>query len=409
MWIRVRLDIGWWDLMSGFLWSMMAKDAHSAADRVESGWSKDADALACLSVRSGLDLLLSALELPAGSEVLYSAVTIPDMVQVAREHGLVPVPVDLAGADLHLDLKSLHAALSPRSKVLVVAHLFGARPDLGGALEVAREAGLFVVEDCAQAWCGLEYRGDPGADASLFSFGAIKTATALGGALARVGDRSLLARMRTIQRSYPMESRRAFAARVWEGCLQRIMSTYLVFSSMVWVAQRRGLNVDQMIDGLTKRFPDPDLLGQLRQQACAPQLRLLERRLGTYDLRKLEGRIANARALLESPQLSWPCPELGDARHTFWLFAYPSEHPEKLVEELWASGVDSARYGSLAVLPAPDGRPELDCPTAQRLLDQIVFLPCYAELPPQALARMRSTILAHESSAGDSCTPREES
>jgi perosamine synthetase len=399
MWIRVRLDIGCWDLMSGFLWSLMAKGAHSAAERVESRWSKDPDALACLSVRSALDLLFSSLGLPRGSEVLYSAVTIPDMVQVAREHGLVPVPVDLAGADLHVDVKSLRAALSPRSKVLVVAHLFGARPNLGEVLEVAREAGLFVVEDCAQAWCGPEYRGDPAAAASLFSFGAIKTATALGGALARVSDRSLLASMRTIQRSYPIESRRAFAARVWEGCLQRIMSMYPIFSSMVWVAQRRGLNVDQMIDGLTKRFPDSDLLGQLRQQPCAAQLRLLERRLRTYDPRNLERRIANARALLESPQLGRACPELADARHSFWLLAYPSEHPGKLVEELWASGVDSARYGSLEVLPAPEGRPELDCPGARLLLDQIVFLPCYAELPPRALARMRASILAHESPA----------
>ena len=116
-------------------------------------------ALACLSVRSGLDLLLAALELPAGAEVLYSAITIPDMAQVSREHGLVPVPVDLVGSDLRVDVDSLRRAISPRSRVLVVAHLFGARPDLTEVLAVARDADLFVVEDCAQAWCGPAYRG----------------------------------------------------------------------------------------------------------------------------------------------------------------------------------------------------------------------------------------------------------
>lgn len=48
-----------------------------------------------LSVRTAFDLYLKALELPRGSLVVCSALTIPDMVTIFEEHGLVPVPVDL--------------------------------------------------------------------------------------------------------------------------------------------------------------------------------------------------------------------------------------------------------------------------------------------------------------------------
>ena len=128
------------------------------------------------------DLLLQALDLPTGAEVLFSAITVPDMVRVALAHGLVPVPVDVCGSDFHLDLKSLRRAITEKSKLLVVAHLFGARPDMMAAYETAHAKDLFVVEDCAQAWGGPDWRGRGRADATLFSFGVIKTATAFGGA-----------------------------------------------------------------------------------------------------------------------------------------------------------------------------------------------------------------------------------
>ena len=78
--------------------------------------------------------------------------------------------------------------------MILVAHLFGSRVDLA---PLARP-GVLLVEDCAQSFRGPGARGDPPADVSLFSFGSIKTATALGGALVRVEDAALRARMREL-------------------------------------------------------------------------------------------------------------------------------------------------------------------------------------------------------------------
>ena len=70
--------------------SLAAGGRQVAQEKLESFWSEGRnDALACLSVRSGFDLLLQSFALPAGSEVLFSAVTIQDMPKIAEAHGLV--------------------------------------------------------------------------------------------------------------------------------------------------------------------------------------------------------------------------------------------------------------------------------------------------------------------------------
>jgi perosamine synthetase len=154
------------------------------------------EGLVCYPVRSGWDLWLGAQGLRGGDEVLVSAVTHPDMVRIIRGHGLRARPVDIDPQTLTPHLGMLESALTPRTRVLLVAHLFGGRMDLGPVAGFAREHGLILVEDCAQAFQGPEAVGDPAADVSMYSFGTLKTSTALGGAVLRVRGRGVLRKMR---------------------------------------------------------------------------------------------------------------------------------------------------------------------------------------------------------------------
>ncbi|TMD19068.1 MAG: DegT/DnrJ/EryC1/StrS aminotransferase family protein, partial [Chloroflexi bacterium] len=184
---------------------MTASDPKRAAADLERLWSPAGHALATYSVRSGFHLLLSTLQLPPGSEVMFSAVTHPDMPRLAMHHGLVPVPVDLDRGTLAPRPDALTRALTPRTRILVVAHLFGGLVDLDLAWEMCESRGVLLVEDCAQAFRGPLDTGNPLADVSMFSFGMLKTATALGGALFTVRNASLLQRMRDIQAAWPQQ------------------------------------------------------------------------------------------------------------------------------------------------------------------------------------------------------------
>jgi hypothetical protein len=141
----------------------------------------ESDAIATLSVRTGLDLFLRVSAYPQGSAVLMTAINIPDMVKIIEHHGLVPVPVDLevstlapTAAGLREAVAACTARVGSAPVAIVVAHVYGRRSSLDDVVAIAAETGMLIVEDCAEAFSGLDYLGDDRADISLFSFGGIK-------------------------------------------------------------------------------------------------------------------------------------------------------------------------------------------------------------------------------------------
>ena len=196
---RKRIEIGWADLASGLLACVVPGalvGGARAAAKVESAWRTARGNLACLSVRSGFDALLSVLQLPAGSEVLVSAVTIRDMTRIIEAHGLIAVPVDVDHQTLAVSRAALERALSPRTRMVLVAHLFGSRMPMRDVVEFSNKNNILLIEDGAQAYTGDGWRGDISSDVCLFSFGSIKTATALGGAVMTFRDTELPDRVR---------------------------------------------------------------------------------------------------------------------------------------------------------------------------------------------------------------------
>jgi len=392
MWLRLRLDIGWRDLAWGLAGTRAPGARITAQQQLETFWSDGRnDVLACLSVRSGFDLLLQALDLPHGSEVLFSALNIPDMPVIAARHGLVPVPVDLDD-NFRMDASQLQKRLTSRSRLVVVAHLFGSRPDIGAIGQVARAHDLLVVEDCAQAWFDRDWRGNDCADASLFSFGAIKTATALGGALCRISDAALLSRMRDIQASQAV---RPHSIAIWKRlkfAALKAVSSRIIFSACVRIGRVFGLGVDKLLSGLTRGFPRPDLLAQIRQQPDGATLSLLLHRLKTYDFNRIQRRVENARRIIARLGLQSAQPGLIEIPHSFWLFPLVASGAHHLRQPLRAHGFDTARRGSLAVLDPPPGGKHPPCQVAHGLLRQTLFLPCYCEMPIAEIDRMCSII-----------------
>ena len=96
--------------------------------------------------------------------------------------GAKPVFADIEDATFNLDPAALEAAITPRTKGVVVVHLFGLPARMDEIMAVARRRGLFVIEDCAQA-VGARYRGAPVGlfgDAGTFSFYPTKNLGACG-------------------------------------------------------------------------------------------------------------------------------------------------------------------------------------------------------------------------------------
>ena len=185
-----------------------------------------------------------------------SAVTIPDMARIVADHGLVAVPVDLDPATMAPRLDFSDELVTPWTVAVVVAHLFGGRLDLAPLVERCRRDGLLLIEDCAQSYRGPGDAGTAGADASIFSFGPIKTATAFGGGLARVGDAALRARMRELHATWPLQRRRAYAARVARCGALVALQHPVAYGLAAAVGDGLGRPLDQAAGQAARSCPD---------------------------------------------------------------------------------------------------------------------------------------------------------
>jgi dTDP-4-amino-4,6-dideoxygalactose transaminase len=256
-----------------------------------------------------------------------------------------------------------------------------------------------VLEDCAQAFAGWQYLGHPEADVSMFSFGPIKTASALGGAVLRVRDGELLQRMRAVQASLPVQSRWTYLQRLLKYAMLKAVSPRLPCAMVVGLCRIIGHDYDRMINGSVRGFPGPKFLERIRHQPSPALLGVLLRRLQTYDMRRVERRTANGRWLAEALQRRVPCPGAEVAAHTHWVFPVLCDDPLGLVAVLREAGFDATQGQSLCVVPPPADRPQLQCRAARHALDKIVFLPLYPELPAAEVRRMAEVVLQSLSGA----------
>ena len=393
MWARIRLDIAPADLAFGVFRCLIPDDRNRLLQEIESFWDSEANTIVSFSVRSGFDLLLQVLAFPPKSEILFSALNIKGMIKIAKRHELVPVPVDLDREHMGPNLELLERAITRQTRAIVVAHLFGTRLDLDPLCVLAKRHNLFIIEDCAQAFDGPTFAGHPEADASLFSFGPLKTSTALGGALLRIRDLDLAARMRTLQSSYSIQSQKAYLKRILKFGAFTIITSPTMFG---WVAGFFRLKGEDYEDAISDKVREVASLGsakKMRQQPSTALCAMMHRRLRAWKKEHLNGRIQAGESLLALLKNVVVCPGIQNPLHTFWVFPILAEKPNEMIAALRKEGFDGAILSRSEAVSAPDDRPELDPEVAKTVLAQMIILPCYAGMPADELAREAKTVI----------------
>lgn len=378
---RGMLDIDWFTLFDAAARSGLSSvDLGDTSRRIEQLWDTERPIVVCRSVRSGLDMVLSCCHWPSGSEVLMSAVTIPDMPRIVREHGYVPVPVDVDPRSLAPDLGQLQARITSQTRAILVAHLFGSRLDLSEIARVAQRQGIVLWEDVAQGFAADGFPGDAAADISFFSFGTIKAQTALGGALVRFRDRDLAARCRSLHAQWPVQSTTAFRKKIILALVIRSLTTHPIFTVIAGAVSCVGVDFDERLSQSVRGFDPRVFLQQLRTQPCPALVELLRRRLQQKQFSWLVRKTALAEQycrLLPSHVL------IGAAAKfpTRWVLLILSRDPQKLRATLMARGFDATVRGSqIRAIAASVTHPEWGAPVAAKWVSQLLFLPLHPSL-----------------------------
>ncbi len=392
MWVRTQLKIGWRDLAAGLAASYRPPDRGAAIRAVEDYFGASGDTIATYSVRSGFDLLLQALDLKPGDEVIFSALNVRGMVRIVREAGLIPVPVDLDVAHMGPSLAGLKAAVTRRSRVFVAAHLFGTRLDLDPLFAFAKSKGIVAVEDCAQAFNGRDYPGSPAADVAMFSFGPIKTATALGGALIRVKPAALREKMRAIHSAYPMQPDAKHRKRIVQFMGLKLVTSRPVLGAIYRFYKSRGKDYEDSLADKVRDVAPLKTAGNLRFQPSATMLYLMNRRLTQFDMRQVKARQAKGERLRDLIDGAAVLPGQANTHHDYWVFPLLVSEPRKFIEALRAAGFDAADLPRSQHIAAPADRPALEPVTAAKAMKDLIVVPCYDTMPDGELVRQAEVI-----------------
>ena len=316
-----------------------------AFEREFASWCGAREAVAVGSGTDALEFALRAVGVGQGDEVITTASTcIPTLAAIVAA-GATPVLADIDPVTYTLDLESVARACGSRTRALVPVHLYGQCAELEPLLELARDRGLAVVDDAAQAHGTAlgDRRVGSLCDATAFSFYPTKNLGALGdGGAVLTDDPELAGRVRRL-RSY--------------GEVERHRSA--------------GYGRNSRLDAFQAAV--------LRAKLCRLE--------GWNDRRReLAGRYGS---LLAGLPVELPV-EASGTRHAWHLYVVRVDERERLRDGLAALGVETLVHYSLALHEHPGyttlARPGLE--RSEALAREALSLPLNPQLTDAELERV---------------------
>jgi dTDP-4-amino-4,6-dideoxygalactose transaminase len=307
--------------------------------------------VACANGTDAIETALKAIGVGPGDEVLVPANTFIATAEGVSNIGAKPVFVDIEPNFYHIDPAKIEEKLTPRTKAIIVVHLYGLPAEMDPILTIAKKHGLKVLEDTAQA-VGATYKGQKVGsfgDAATFSFYPSKNLGAFGDAGAIVTN----------------NADTADRARLIANHGQAAKNRHTII----------GRN--SRMDGM-------------QATVLSVKLPYLESWL---DARRSHARRYNE--LLQGMGIAIPA-ERGSSRHTYHLYVIRVDDREAVQAALGEAGIETGNHYPTA-LPFMEayqhlGHQPSDFPVAHSQMGRILSLPMYAELTEEQIEHVCNTL-----------------
>ena len=197
--------------------SLVGADDAAVIEKFENRFSAvigDGRAVSFAAGRMGFFALMQVLSIKTGDEVVLQGATCSVMANAVLRIGATPIYADIDRNTFGSSAEAIAGVLSPRTRLIVAQHSFGIPCEIEPILKLARDRGIFLLEDCALT-VGSSINGTVCGnfgDAALFSTDHSKPINTLSGGLVYTKDSSLLDKLREIQAcsgSFPIKKQKA--------------------------------------------------------------------------------------------------------------------------------------------------------------------------------------------------------
>ena len=300
---------------------------------------------------AALQIILRALGIGPGDEVITVSQTFIATAEAIVLAGAIPVFVDIKGDTCLMDVDEVEAKITPRTKAILPVHLYGQTVDMDPLLKIASRHHLKVIEDACQAH-GASYKGSRAGslgDAAGFSFYYSKNLGALGeGGFITTSDPEIARKARMI-RDHGSERRYYHDLVGFNGRLDEIQAVVL-----------------------RAKLPHLVEYNELRRK---------------HALRYNE--------LLSSLPVITPI-ERPENQHIYHMYVIQAPRRDELQIWLKEQGIGTGIHypvpihlqNSMSDLGGKKG----DFPITEKVVDQVLSLPMYAELTDDAIRTVASSI-----------------
>ena len=163
-------------------------------------WNGNRYAITTNSGTAALHMAIAACDCSEGDEVIVTAYSWSSSATCILHHNCIPVFVDIDFGTMNIDVNKIEAAISPKTKAIIVVHLHGLAVNMAQVMAVAQKHGLKVIEDACQAH-GAQFQGKKVGTMShcaAFSFNQNKNLCSGEGGMFVTDDEELLKKARMI-------------------------------------------------------------------------------------------------------------------------------------------------------------------------------------------------------------------
>lgn len=230
------LRSGWW---------ILGKEVET----FEAEWSQRTGSGYTVGVGNGMDALeigLRCLPIGKGDEVITTSMTAFATVLAILRAGAVPVLADIDPETAILSLESVQRCISPKTKAVIVVHLYGQAAPLDKLADLCAARKIHLIEDCAQA-AGAKFRNKPVGTVGSFSgwsFYSTKNLGAIGDGGALSTNDPFIAQKARQLRNYGQQERYHHPQEGLNSRLDEVQAAILKVRMShldTWNARRRGI------------------------------------------------------------------------------------------------------------------------------------------------------------------------
>jgi len=339
--------------------------------------------------RTALHAILKILDFQKNAQIIASPLTIRPIIQVIEHSQLEPVVVDIERNTLCYDIEQLKSQINENTKAILITYLYGITPNIKEIIAIAKNHGLFVIEDFSHNF-NAQYDGKnlgTFGDVAIYSSSFTKTFDLFGGGLIFTDNSSLYEQLKIQQEEMSNNPRLSLVAKILKSFIIKVVISKTMFSSLT-IHGLRGLSyVQQKLCLISGKYKKKQKRLKRIPSGWKTYFTSLQARLGIERLEQVQkldkSRIKifhTMKGKIVAPHLKFPV-ILSEVHNVYWQMLIFCHDPKKLKRWLLTRRIDSASTKLCLSVNTPELiEKEMKSPNAEYLKNHSLFIPLNPEL-----------------------------